>query len=325
MEKSLEIWIRVGKSLWKTSWSWRNGLTRSRSLMMNGTLRENIWRLHQGLPSLDTNLMRSIDNYPHIIDKRPPYIIARHPLDSIELHSPDCIDRHPWLDELSGHMLEPGPIVERMQKSKASHPAVREHQRPPICAEEAVGFHKRPKMIHEPVKIVVPCAIFEVEFPIPPDQGAHLSSYIEGANIPPCLSSDPRIPRGGDCEIVPVLDAMPLSISYEEANAYWRDEAWMELGAVQVVAELVNRIFDSEKYEEFPLSLVVDLTFHHHIPPFPADLPIVRGILCCGLCSWNNFTPRRIQAAIALHELQFGPGVEDDLDPVEEDHASPDA
>ena len=34
----------------------------------------------------------------------------------------------------------------------------------------------------------------------------------------------------------------------------------MELGAVQVVAELVNRIFDSEKYEEFPLSLVVDLT-----------------------------------------------------------------
>ncbi|KAL0749737.1 hypothetical protein Bca101_031740 [Brassica carinata] len=44
-----------------------------------------------------------------------------------------------------------------------------------------------------------------------------------GANIPPCLSSDPRIPRGGDCEIVPVLDAMPLSISYEEANAYWSD------------------------------------------------------------------------------------------------------
>ena len=26
---------------------------------------------------------------------------------------------------------------------------------------------------------------------------------------------------------------------------------------MQVVAELVNRIFDSEKYEEFPLSLVV--------------------------------------------------------------------
>ncbi|KAF2571619.1 hypothetical protein F2Q70_00004327 [Brassica cretica] len=31
------------------------------------------------------------------------------------------------------------------------------------------------------------------------------------------------------------------------------------------------------------------------------------------------------EAAIAHRELQFGPGVEDDLDPVEEDHASPDA
>ena len=50
-----------------------------------------------------------------------------------------------------------------------------------------------------------------------------IMSQDQGANIPPCLSSDPRIPRGGDCEIVPVLDAMPLSISYEEANAYWSD------------------------------------------------------------------------------------------------------
>ncbi|KAF3589847.1 hypothetical protein F2Q69_00029531 [Brassica cretica] len=66
-----------------------------------------------------------------------------------------------------------------MYMSKASHPAVHEHQRPPICAEEAAGFHKRVKMIHDPVKIVVPCAVFEVEFPIPPDKGAHMSSYVE--------------------------------------------------------------------------------------------------------------------------------------------------
>ncbi|KAH0898806.1 hypothetical protein HID58_048374, partial [Brassica napus] len=39
------------------------------------------------------------------------------------------------------------------------------------------GF-KRVKTIHDPVKIVVPCAVFEVEFPIPPDKGSHLSSYI---------------------------------------------------------------------------------------------------------------------------------------------------
>ncbi|KAH0898714.1 hypothetical protein HID58_048282, partial [Brassica napus] len=44
---------------------------------------------------------------------------------------------------------------------------------------KAARFHKRVKMIHDPVMIVVPCAIFEVEFPIPPEKGAHLSSYVE--------------------------------------------------------------------------------------------------------------------------------------------------
>ncbi|KAH0936506.1 hypothetical protein HID58_013623, partial [Brassica napus] len=29
-----------------------------------------------------------------------------------------------------------------------------------------------------PVKIMVPCAVFEVESPIPPDKGVYLSSYI---------------------------------------------------------------------------------------------------------------------------------------------------
>ncbi|KAF2537879.1 hypothetical protein F2Q70_00004532 [Brassica cretica] len=66
-----------------------------------------------------------------------------------------------------------------MYMSKASHHAVHEHQRPPICAEEDDGFHKRVKRIHDPVKIVVPCVVFEVEFPIPPDKGAHLSSYVD--------------------------------------------------------------------------------------------------------------------------------------------------
>ncbi|KAH0879362.1 hypothetical protein HID58_066756, partial [Brassica napus] len=76
--------------------------------------------------------------------------------------------------------LEDGEKLEDLDSSReASHPAVHEHQRPPICAEEAAGFHKRVKMIHDPVKIVVPCAVFEVEFPIPPDKGAHMSSYVE--------------------------------------------------------------------------------------------------------------------------------------------------
>ncbi|KAH0939096.1 hypothetical protein HID58_006557, partial [Brassica napus] len=52
-------------------------------------------------------------------------------------------------------------------------------QKPPICAEEAVGICKRVKRIHDHVKIMVPCALFEVESPIPPDKGVYLSSYIE--------------------------------------------------------------------------------------------------------------------------------------------------
>uniref|UniRef100_A0A0D3ATU7 Uncharacterized protein n=1 Tax=Brassica oleracea var. oleracea TaxID=109376 RepID=A0A0D3ATU7_BRAOL len=57
------------------------------------------------------------------------------------------------------------PIAERMDMSKASHLAVPKHQRPPIWTEEAIGFHKRVKRIHDPVKIVVPCAVFETESP----------------------------------------------------------------------------------------------------------------------------------------------------------------
>ncbi|KAF3522217.1 hypothetical protein F2Q69_00047871 [Brassica cretica] len=70
-------------------------------------------------------------------------------------------------------------IEERMYVYKASHHVDPKHQRPPICTEKAAGFHKRVKRIHDPVKFVVPCALFEADSPIPPDKGVHLSSYIE--------------------------------------------------------------------------------------------------------------------------------------------------
>ncbi|KAF2545860.1 hypothetical protein F2Q70_00022232 [Brassica cretica] len=69
-----------------------------------------------------------------------------------------------------------------MHMSKTSHIDVPEHLRPPICAEETVGICKRVKRIHDPVKIMVPCAVFEVKSPIPPDKGVYLSSYIEVLN-----------------------------------------------------------------------------------------------------------------------------------------------
>ncbi|KAF2595718.1 hypothetical protein F2Q68_00008677 [Brassica cretica] len=71
------------------------------------------------------------------------------------------------------------PIEDRMYMSKVSHLAVPKHQRPPIWREEDAGFHKRVKRIHDPVKIVVPCAVFEAESPIPPDRSMQFNSYIE--------------------------------------------------------------------------------------------------------------------------------------------------
>ncbi|KAF2620489.1 hypothetical protein F2Q68_00038714 [Brassica cretica] len=118
--------------------------------------------------SIDRHQPDGIDRQPpHIIDQCPPYIIDRQSSDSINLHPdsiidrcpPDCIDRHLLLDESHGFIVEMEPIEERMHESEASHNADSKHLRPLICAEEAVGLHKRVKRIHDPVKIVVPCDV----------------------------------------------------------------------------------------------------------------------------------------------------------------------
>ncbi|KAG5373790.1 hypothetical protein IGI04_042892 [Brassica rapa subsp. trilocularis] len=93
------------------------------------------------------------------------------------------IDTHPTTSIYSRrYMIEPELVGRKEHTSGASHLAVPEHLRPPICAEEAVGICKRVKRIHDPVKVMVPCAVFEVESPIPPDKGVYLSSYIEVLN-----------------------------------------------------------------------------------------------------------------------------------------------
>ncbi|KAH0867593.1 hypothetical protein HID58_074615, partial [Brassica napus] len=67
--------------------------------------------------------------------------------------------------------LEDGEKLEDLDSSReASHLAVPKHQRLAIWTEEAAGFHKRVKRIHDPVKIVVPCDVFEAESPIPLDK-----------------------------------------------------------------------------------------------------------------------------------------------------------
>ncbi|KAH0893065.1 hypothetical protein HID58_055494, partial [Brassica napus] len=71
-----------------------------------------------------------------------------------------------------------GAQHEDLDHNLVSHLSVCEHLRPNISAEEAARFHKRVKRIHDPVKIVIPCAVVEAESPIPPDRSMQLCSYI---------------------------------------------------------------------------------------------------------------------------------------------------
>ncbi|KAG5397513.1 hypothetical protein IGI04_019327, partial [Brassica rapa subsp. trilocularis] len=123
--------------------------------------------------NIDRHKPDEIDRHPpYDIDLQSPSNIDQHTPNCIDRRPPNCIDRHLCLDELSGYQIEPGTIEEIMHMCKTSH-TVPEHLRPPICAEEAVGICKRVKRIHDPVKIMVPCAVFEVESPIPPDKEAY--------------------------------------------------------------------------------------------------------------------------------------------------------
>ncbi|KAG5400092.1 hypothetical protein IGI04_014699 [Brassica rapa subsp. trilocularis] len=129
---------------------------------------------------LEEWLRQKLDDKP--LREKSPSNIDQHTPDCIARYPPDCIDRHPCLDELSGYMIEPELVGRKQHTSGASHLALPENLRPPLCEEEAVGICKRVKRIHDPVKIMVPCAVFEVESPISPDKGVYLSSYIEVLN-----------------------------------------------------------------------------------------------------------------------------------------------
>ncbi|KAF2568537.1 hypothetical protein F2Q68_00025240 [Brassica cretica] len=153
-----------------------------------------------------------IDRHPPcIIEQHPPSIIVRHLPDSIDLHPPQSIDRHPLLDELHIFIVETEPIEERMHESEASHNADTKYLGPLICVEESAGLHKRVKRIHDPVKIVVPCAVVEVEFPIPPDRidkGPAEAASVDTDRIP---SNDTNKPTSIDITTSPSIDTGRIS------------------------------------------------------------------------------------------------------------------
>ncbi|KAF3540264.1 hypothetical protein F2Q69_00023778 [Brassica cretica] len=141
---------------------------------------------HTSRGDLETSKASIGGHQPDEIDRQPPHIIDLHPPDIdrhrqplIDRHHPPNINRFPLLDVPPGCIIEMEPIEERMYMSKASHVVVPKHQRPPFWTEEAAGFHKRVKRIHDPMKIVVPCVVFEAESLIPPDRSMQFSSHIE--------------------------------------------------------------------------------------------------------------------------------------------------
>ncbi|KAF2563463.1 hypothetical protein F2Q70_00016123 [Brassica cretica] len=134
---------------------------------------------HTSRGDLETSPKASIDRHqPDEIDRQPAGSIDLHPHSIIDRHTPEIVDRHPSLEELPGYIIELEPVEERVHESEASHNSDSKHLRPLICSEEADGFHKRLKRIHDPVKIVISCDVVEVEFPIPPDRCMQLSPYI---------------------------------------------------------------------------------------------------------------------------------------------------
>ncbi|KAF2546790.1 hypothetical protein F2Q70_00022224 [Brassica cretica] len=205
-EITMEDFLELEEFLELEGWQQLGDLDSSEEVTM-----EDFLELEEWLGDLDQNPKQKFDDQhtsgrglkispkaddidrdqPDEIDRHPPYDIDLQSPSNIDQHTPDCIDRHPpnciarypCLDELSGYPIEPGPIEVIMHMSKTSHIHVPEHLRPPICAEEAVWIFKRVKRIHDPVKIMVPCAVFEVESPIPPDKGVYLSSYIELSTV----------------------------------------------------------------------------------------------------------------------------------------------
>ena len=140
---------------------------------------------------MDQNSEKKLDDDQHTLrgdletspkasfDRQSADSIDLHPHSIINRHPPDYIDQHSWLDELPGYVVEIEPIEERVHEYEASRNADSKHLRPLIWTEEAIEFHKRVKRIHDPVKFVVLCVVFEADSPIPPDKGMHLSSYIE--------------------------------------------------------------------------------------------------------------------------------------------------
>uniref|UniRef100_M4DGJ1 Uncharacterized protein n=1 Tax=Brassica campestris TaxID=3711 RepID=M4DGJ1_BRACM len=122
---------------------------------------------------LETSPKASIDRHrPLVTDRHRPPGIDRHRPPGIERHRQLVTDRHrpPSIDR----HRPPGIDRHRQLVTDRHHPP--DIDRSPLLnesPEEAIGFHKRLKRIHDHVKSLVLCLISEAESPIPPDISVH--------------------------------------------------------------------------------------------------------------------------------------------------------
>ncbi|KAF3576165.1 hypothetical protein DY000_02031209 [Brassica cretica] len=111
---------------------------------------DDFLEMEEWLEDMDQNSKKKLDDDQHT---------SRGDLETSPKAS---IDRHNLMRSIDNQQIS--SIYTQTPSSIDTHP------RSSIDTHQAVGFHKRVKRIHDPVKIVIPCAVVEVEFPIPPDR-----------------------------------------------------------------------------------------------------------------------------------------------------------
>ncbi|KAG5400036.1 hypothetical protein IGI04_014643 [Brassica rapa subsp. trilocularis] len=142
----------------------------------------------------------------------------------------------------------------------------------PIWTEEGTGFHKRVKRIHDPVKTVVPCTVFEAESPIPPDRSMQFSSHIKvlddhqhveasqrGLRFRDEVDKDPAEAALIDTDQIPSNDInKPASIDTTSSPSIDTRSGWRNHHAIRQVWGKEEEELEEEKKDQGEFSVFID-------------------------------------------------------------------
>ncbi|CDY12020.1 BnaAnng02050D [Brassica napus] len=137
-------------------------------------------------------------------------------------------------------MIEPELVGRKEHTSGASHLAVPENLRPPLCEEEAVGICKRVKRIHDPVKFVVPYEVFEAESPIPQDKN-NCPAEVPSSDINRIKSIDTIISSSIDTGHISSIDTLRESAQKEFEAKLEEEEKDQGRSSVIIDSPLLRR------------------------------------------------------------------------------------